>query len=286
MGFLKYIKAAFANKWNMLAFAGGMGFAAISGAPDVAIPIVLAAEVGYLGLLGTHEKFRKHVDAQEHKLTKEATSKDAKRQLRKIMLALPRKSKDRYKALADHCQKLRRLSENLHATSSGKLHEQQIEGLDRLLWIYLKLLYTEYSLEQFLHATDEDRILNEVEQLKNRIEREEQRPENEQRTRILGTLRDDLQTCEGRLGNYRKADENHELVQLEIRRLQNKIQSLSELAINRKEPNFVSDQVNEVAEDMYGTERTLNELEFLTGIHTEHDELVPELTRRTVRARN
>ena len=110
MDFLKYIKAAFANKWNILAFAGGMGFAAISGKPDVAIPLVMAAEVGYLGLLGTHDKFRKHVDAQEHKKAKASSDKDAKRSLRKIMLALPRKSKDRYKDLAGRCRKLRPVS--------------------------------------------------------------------------------------------------------------------------------------------------------------------------------
>lgn len=286
MSFFKYIKAAFANKWNILALAGGTGFALLSGQPDVVMPVVLAAEVGYLGLLGTHEKFRSYVDAQEHKQAKAAHSQSAKSSLRRIMLALPRKSKERYKSLAERCSKLRRLSENLHANTSGALHDQQMEGLDRLLWFYLKLLYTEYTLNQFLESTDEPRIENEVAALKERIEREESRPANEQRTRILSTLRDDLKTCESRLVNYRKADQNHELVQLEIRRLENKIQSLSELAINRKEPNFVSEQVDEVADDMYGTEKTLNELEFLTGLHTEHDEPVPELVRRnTVKTR-
>jgi hypothetical protein len=37
---------------------------------------------------------------------------------------------------------------------------------------------------------------------------------------------------------------------------------------------------------MLGTEKTLNELEFITGIHTEHDEAIPELVRReTIRTR-
>lgn len=286
MGFLKYIKAAFINKWNLLAFAGGMGFAALSGSPDVAIPIVLAAEVGYLGLLGTHDKFRLHIDAQDHKRAKAATSKDAKEQLRKIMLALPRKAKDRYKSLAERCQKLRQIANNLHSTSTQSLEDQQLEGLDRLLWIYLKLLYTEWALDEFLESTEESRMINEITDLKNRIQREEQRPENDQRHRILIALRDNLETCEGRLNNYQKAAQNHELVQLEIQRLENKIQSLSELAINRKEPDMVSDQVDAVAQDMLGTERTLNELEFLTGIHTDHDEPIPELVRRrTVQTR-
>ena len=42
MGLGKYIKKAFLFHWNLLAFAGGMGFALISGHPDVFAPLVLA----------------------------------------------------------------------------------------------------------------------------------------------------------------------------------------------------------------------------------------------------
>jgi len=59
---LKYIKTAFLNQWNLLLFAGGMGFAALSGRPDITIPLVLAGEAAYLGLLGTHPKFQSFVE--------------------------------------------------------------------------------------------------------------------------------------------------------------------------------------------------------------------------------
>lgn len=286
MGFLKYIKAAFTNRWNLLALAGSVGFAALSGHAEVAVPLVMAAEVAYLGLLGTHEKFRKAIDAQQHKQARAAQSQTAEQALRSIMLALPRKSKQRYKDLAERCQKLRRIASNLHAPAAGSLDDLQLEGLDKLLWIHLKLLYTEYMLGEFLTSTDENRIQSEVSDLEKRIAREEARPENEQRTRILATLRDDLSTCNSRLANYQKASQNHELVKLEIRRLENKIKSLSEMAINRKEPDFVSDQVDEVATSMFETEKTLNELEFVTGLHSEQDDAVPKLLRRaTVKTR-
>ncbi len=67
MGLRKYIKKAFLFQWNLLVFLGGMGFALLSGHPDVAIPLVLAGETAYLGFLGTHPRFQKYVDAQEHK---------------------------------------------------------------------------------------------------------------------------------------------------------------------------------------------------------------------------
>ena len=63
MGLGKYIKTAFLNRWNLLAFAGGMTAAAITGPGFLVVaPLVLAAEVAYLGLLGTHPRFQKYVD--------------------------------------------------------------------------------------------------------------------------------------------------------------------------------------------------------------------------------
>ena len=45
MNLLKYIKTAFANRWNLLAFFAGCALAILSGHPDVVLPIVLAGEV-------------------------------------------------------------------------------------------------------------------------------------------------------------------------------------------------------------------------------------------------
>ena len=62
----------------------------------------------------------------------------------------------------------------------------------------------------------------------------------------------------------------------EIDRLENKIRSLSELAVNRQEPEFISQQVDHVASSMLETERTMNDLQFATGLESV-DEQTPEL---------
>ena len=74
-------------------------------------------------------------------------------------------------------------------------------------------------------------------------------------------------------------DLHAELVQLEIDRLENKIRSLSELAVNRQEPEFISDQVDSVAHSMLDTERTMNDLQFATGL-IEMNEDAPRLINR------
>jgi hypothetical protein len=65
-----------------------------------------------------------------------------------------------------------------------------------------------------------------------------------------------------------RARDNFDLVKLEIDRLENKIQSLSELAVNRQEPDYISGQVDQVAASMLETENTMNELRFVTGLDT------------------
>jgi hypothetical protein len=55
---------------------------------------------------------------------------------------------------------------------------------------------------------------------------------------------------------------------LEIDRLENKIRSLSELAVNRQEPDYISGQVDQVAASMMETEKTMNDLRFVTGLDT------------------
>ena len=72
-------------------------------------------------------------------------------------------------------------------------------------------------------------------------------------------------------------------MKLEIDRLENKIQSLSELAVNRQEPNFISGQVDQVADSMMETEKTMNDLQFATGLDAVDD--APELLHSDVISR-
>ena len=78
-------------------------------------------------------------------------------------------------------------------------------------------------------------------------------------------LADNLETSKTRLTNFQKAKDNLQLVQLEIDRLENKIRAISEMAVNRHEPDFISGQVDEVASSMVQTEKTMSDLDFLTA---------------------
>ena len=93
-------------------------------------------------------------------------------------------------------------------------------------------------------------------------------------------VEDSLLTSHARLANYKKAQENCELMGLEIDRLENTIHSLSELAVNRQEPEFITGQIDQVANSMVQTERTMGELQFVTGLKSADDE-VPQVETQT-----
>jgi hypothetical protein len=279
--FAKYFKSAFLYHWNLLAFLGGMGFAVLS-APTVVGPLVLAGELVYLTLLGTHPRFQKYVEAQEAKANREKESSSAGEVLQRVMSALPAKAVQRFEALRSRCLELRQIALGLkdpgQADASLPLEELQLAGLDRLLWTFLRLLFTQHMLERFFRRTNEAQIKQDIESLGQRLTELAEGPDEPQKQKLRKALEDNLETCRARLTNLQKARDNSELVQLEIDRLENKICSLSELAVNRQEPDFIVRQVDQVASSMVQTERTMNELQFATGLAT--DEGVPQLVQR------
>ncbi len=285
MGFAKYIKTAFANRWNLLALFGGLGIVAISGSLEVALPLVAAAEIAYLGLLGTHPKFQSYVDAQLAAKERKNKGQTSQQTLQQIMRLLPPQALNRFEKLRSQCLELRQIAADIAHSPTAEvgapLDSMQLAGLDKLLWIFLRLLFTEHSLGKFLERTNPRIIQQEITGYDQRIKKLDANDASAHTQKIRHTLEDSLKTCQDRLANYEKAKANHELVQLEIDRLENKIKSLAELSVNRQEPDFISGQVDQVTGSMLETEKTMNELQFATGL-APLDEEVPELVQPPV----
>jgi chemotaxis protein histidine kinase CheA len=250
--------------------------------PDVFLPLVAAGEIAYVALLGSHPKFQKYVDAQEAKALRETSSEAKQQTLDHIMKSLPPETLHRFQALRSQCAELRQIAMDLKRPGIGvvdaPLDEFQMTGLDRLLWIHLRLLYTQFALSQFLKRTSADQIKQDIAKLQQQIEKLPPDKDDSANKRFRAALEDNLQTSRARLANLDKARENYQLVGVEIDRLENKIRSLSEMAVNRQEPEFISSEVDHVASSMIDTEKTMNELQFATGL-TPVDNEPPELLR-------
>lgn len=282
----KYFWAAFKNRWNLLALLAGAGVAVLSGHADVVLPLVAAGEVAYLGLLAPHNRFREFVDAQDAATARREQNKTGQETLGRILRELPREHMDRFDRLKVRCHELRQIAQNLQRSDDAgvksSFESMQTAGLDRLLWIFLRLLYTQYSMSLFLSKTSSTAIQHEIERAEHRLRQLSPDDPSSHTTKMRRALEDNLQTCRQRLANYDKAQANHDFVELEIDRLENKIKSLAELAINRREHDFISNQVDEVTTSMVETEKTIGELDFATGLG-QVEEDVPQLLRQPAR---
>lgn len=269
MGLGKYIKKAFLNHWNLLAFLGGMGFALLTGHPDVAVPLVLAGEAAYLGFVGTHPRFQRQVDAQENKAARAQAEEEA---FARLVRALPPARLRRFEQLRDRCLELRQIAARLQDPSApasvNALDEIQLGDLDRLLWIYLRMLYTQYTLEQFFERTSADQLQSEIVRLEEGLKRAEAASgsDSDLRARIRQSLQANLETARLRLANYQKARDNQDLLQVEISNLETKIQSITEMSINRGDTASITGQVEQIAEGLVRTEQSIGELGFDTGV--------------------
>jgi hypothetical protein len=289
VGLTKYIKAAFLMPWNLLLFGGGMALAALSFDANLASVIgslVMAGEVAYLGLLGTHPKFQQYLEAQKAKAERGDATVGAEQALQRMVAALPAAAVQRFEGLRSRCLELRQIAASLGepGSESASLEQMQLAGLDRLLWIFLRLLFTENALGQFLQKTSEKELQHAIQTQEARLKALSAEGEDAQRQRMAKSLQDTLETSRARLENYHKAKDQIDLVKLEIERLENKIRSLSELAVNRQEPNFISEQVDQTASSMVQTERTMNDLRFVTGLSTAEEEVPRLVQRQSIRA--
>ena len=280
-GFFKYIKKAFMHHWNLLALAAGTAIGVISGHPDVVLPLVAASEVIYLAGLSTHTRFQSAVDAEEHKAARLQQDSRTAQKAEAILKGLGDDDRIRFERLRALCAQLRLISQGVKGRSvpeAGLVDDLQMSSINRLLWIYLKLLFSKSALEQFFETIDEDEIRRSIDKAQARLDKmgEPNEDEGPDRIKRRKSLQDTLATSQARLANYERAQDNHEFIELELDRLYSKIAGLGEMGINRQDPNSISTEVDAVSASVEQTEKAMGELEFLTGL-TAQDEEAPEL---------
>jgi hypothetical protein len=268
-----YLKHAFLYNWNLLLFIGGAGLAAVSPWPDALLPIVGALELTYLtGLLAT-QRFRTAIDA---KLAKERRGQaepasaevSAERSLQRLIESLPAEPLRRFVLLRQRCSEMRDIASGVRGHAGGVPDSSdaiRTPALDRLLFLFLRLLVSQQGLERFLKSASEQDLARRMEQMRERLTAAQASGDE----RVVRSLQDSLADAELRLDNYRKSVKDAEFVAVELDRIETKIQALTEMGVSRQDPDFLSHQVTAAAESMQHTEQAVNQLQHLTGLADE-----------------
>jgi hypothetical protein len=269
---LRYLRAAWSYHWNLLFFFGGLAGAALSGVPDALIPIVFATEIAYLAGLSSMPRFRKAIDAKVAAKARgtddSATATGAQPSLERMLNTLPQASLQRFIAVRQRCYDMREIATGVRGQADGHPGSQSADSirtpaLDRLLFLFLKLLMSQNGLDRFLKSASEPALAKRLEDVRARHLAAQSSGGDE---RIVRSLQDSVADAELRLDNYRKSMKDAEFVAIELDRIETKIQALTEMAVSRQDPDALSHQVTAAAESMHVTEDAVNQLQHLTGL--------------------
>jgi hypothetical protein len=282
-GLKDYLKEAFFFRWNMLFFLGGLAGAAIAPLPDVTLPLIVASELAYLAALTSLPRFRAAIDAKAHAAQGTTPAETTTASSLVVMLAgLPGDLRRRFEQLHGRCVEMRHLAVGVRGASgrdAGSAEEIRTPGLDRLLWLFLRLLMSKNALDRFLQTMSSEEIKTRLEQLKKDLATAQQAVTDGAAgdDRIVRSLQDSVAMAELRLDNYDRAKKNAQFVSIELDRMESKIQALAEMAVNRQDPDLISSQVDSAAESMRQTEKAVSELQHLTGLADELQDPPPIL---------
>jgi hypothetical protein len=271
-GMSDYLKEAFFFRWNLLLLAGGTAAAALLPNSAVLLPLVGAGELTFLTALISVPRFRAAIDAKVH-ASRTATRGEAvvaapsTASLVSILAKLPPASRQRFQQLHGRCLEMRGIAAGVRgaagdADAGGSAEEIRTPGLDRLLWLFLRLLSSKAALDRFLQTMSEKDLTARLDEVKKSLAAAQTGGDD----RIIKSLQDSVAMGELRLDNYGRAKKNAEFVSIELDRIEGKIQALAEMAVNRQDPDFLSSQVDSAADSMRQTEKAVSELQHLTGL--------------------
>jgi len=268
-----YLREAFLFRWNLLLFLGGTAAAVMTPLAPVLLPLVAAGEITYLTGLVSIPRFRAAVDAKVHAANAAAAPAPPPPpsvSLVTMLGGLPTDARTRFQRLHARCVEMRGIAAGVRGAAGDQAasgEEIRTPGLDRLLWLFLRLLMSKAALDRFLKTMNEQEINARIADLRKSLEAAKGGDE-----RIIRSLQDSMASNELRLDNFGRAKKNAEFVSIELDRLEGKIQALAEMAVNRQDPDFLSSQVDSAADSMRQTEKAVSELQHLTGLADQLEE--------------
>jgi len=235
------------------------------------LPIVGALELAYLTGLSSMPRFRKAIDAGEASIVRNAGARSEKgnpqNTLNQMLESLPALSLRRFLLLRQRCFEMRDIASGVQGRMAGDSEADSADSirtpaLDKLLFLFLKLLMSEAGLERFLKSTSEPELATRLQAVQTRLA--EASAANDER--VMRSLQDSLADAQLRLDNYQKSAKDLEFVGVELDRIETKIKALIEMGVSRQDPDLFSSQVTAAAESMQHTEDAVMNLQSLSGL--------------------
>jgi hypothetical protein len=214
-------------------------------------------ELGYLGVLGTNERFQRFVGASQQVLTR----KQWQARVDLLVAQLTSEDQQRYRKLEARCRALLEQQQQL-LTAPMQALQAQNEGLGRLLWLYLRLLSTRQAINRLLlgqGSQDASQNLEErIGQLKAKL--------NEQLSEDLRkSYAGQVEIMEQRLERRKEAKEKLAFLDAELTRIQEQVELVREQAVLTADPVTISQRVDQITTTLGSTSQWVTDQQKIYG---------------------
>jgi hypothetical protein len=244
---INFFKEAFNIQYNWIGLAAAGAFAVVSAS---FLPLMLAAgaELMYLSIIPNNSRFQRLV--RSWKLAEE--KQQTQQSLSDLLRTLPGDLQTRYIKLAEVCGGIRANFAQLSSTS--QIFVQQMDSrLEGLLHGYARLLQAAYQQRQYAKTVDPDVIKNEIATLQKRLATDPARVQDIDKKRI--------EILTKRLDKFQKIGENRQVVDAQIAAMEDVLQLVRDQSITMRDPQQVSDQLENLVHDVEQTEETVKQME-------------------------
>jgi len=262
-GLAASLKRAFTWHWHLLGLGAGVGVAVLSGVPMVVLPFLAAAELGYLGFLGLNPRFQNVLKGQTK--VPPPLPADPRQRYQQLLAFLSETDAARFDTLRQRCAELVDLRRSMDAKQGTTgVEDFRGESLDRMLWLFLKLLHQRSGLEKFLGSTRRETIEAELKsaelQLANAQSRDKE--SNLPESRLATSIRERITTIRERLDNHKQAEDGLELVTAEIDKTEQQITHLCEVGMTMSDSAGLTAQIDSISASLQSSEKIFAETSF------------------------
>ena len=227
-------------------------------------------ELAYLVGVASNARFQKVVDGQGA----EARHRNSEQRLFDAVQRLDRDHQQRFYGLLTQCREIAAISETLSQGSIASMTKMRTGGLNQMLWIFLRLLTSREVLLDSLETSQKQAVESEIESLEERL------AAIDDNTSLARSLRSSLEIQQKRLQTLGRSQENLEVVEAELDRIESQVALLREEAAVSGRAEVLSDRLDSVTGALSETNRWMDQhselFSGLEGLGTPELESLPD----------
>jgi len=251
LGIGDYVKEAFKVPYNVILLTGGILAGVISLHPGVVWPLVAAGEILYLATLASLPRFQAVVRVK--RAARQAAQ--AGDFVPALLGRLDPTRVQRFEQVSRRCVDLHRsLAREGRSEADEILESQQSQGVNKLLWVFLRTLVQEQILASFCTTMPRKEIEETLRKTESAL------AQSGVAEPMKAAYQENVQVLRGRLENLRRAEENLEAVGVRLVRVENSIMLIQEQALTRRDPAFVESEVRSVTEGLQSVEEMMRSM--------------------------